>query len=51
MLRQHIEGAGAGRISIKGSRRHRLEGGLTFQHLKSVGRNQQGARGFIQPVV
>ena len=51
MLRQHIEGTGSGRISIKGSRRYRLEGGLTFQHLKPVGRNQQGARGLIQPVV
>ena len=51
MLGEHIKTAGAQAFAIQFARQHRVAGGLTLQHLKTVGGHQQRAGRFIQPVI
>ena len=51
VLGQHVEATGAGRVTVEFAGRDPGDGGLAFQHLEAVGRDQDGARDFIHPVI
>ncbi len=51
MLAQHVEPAGARDRRILRALARGGDGGDAFQHLESVGRHEQGARRFVQPVI
>ena len=51
VLRQHVERAGAQRRRILRILGDRIDRDAAFQHLEAIGRDQHGARGFVEPVV